>query len=62
MKELKKIIANIVITSSVDCASEEKQRKMPPNHHELFKLAVYSEPVDGLLDFGDILNVMSDKL
>ncbi len=35
---------------------------MPPNPHQVVKLAVYSEPVFGLLDSGAIPNVMSDTL
>ena len=61
-KELRKIIAKKVTTSAVDVTSEDGQRKVPTNRHQVVKLSVYSDSVYRLLGSRDIPNVMSDTL
>ncbi len=61
-KELRKIIAKKVTRSAVNVASEDGQRKVPPNRHQVVTLLGYSEPVYGRLDSGAISNVMPGTL
>ena len=61
-KDLQKIIAKKMARTSVNVAGEDDHDPSPPNRHQVVELAVYSEAVYGLLDSGDIQNVMPDKL
>ncbi len=61
-KELQKIVAKKVTRSAVNVTSEDRQRKVPPNRHQVVWITVYSEPVYGILDTSAIPNVISDTL
>ena len=61
-KELQRIFAKKVKRTSVNATGEGNRHPSKPNHHQVVKLAVFSEAVYGLLDSGAIPNVMSDKL
>ncbi len=61
-KELRKIIAKKVTRSAVNVASEDGQRKVPPNRHQVVTLSGYYEPLYGRLHSGAISNVMPGTL
>ena len=48
--------------SSINVASDENPRKMSTNRHQLVRLALYLEPMHGILDSGALQIVISAGL
>ena len=61
-KDLLKVTAKNVKKNYVNIAGEGDRDPSTPNRHQVVELAVYSEPVYGLLYSGATTIVMLDKL